>query len=420
MLTDKAIKALKPTGSIYEAPDSQGLSVRVSKTGTRTFQYRYRLNGRPERYKIGHYPDKSLAEAREAHQMARKLVDHGLSPIRHRRDEQRETQRALLEAAGADSVKVLADTFQTRWVDRQHKRPENARQILDADVIPSLGLLKAKAVTRKDVIEMLDRIVDRGAPVQANRTSALVKQMFEFGIERGILEHNPCAGIRRKAVGGTERSRDRNLSGEELRQFWTKIDAVLLLDRKPGKKVTDPETAKKAVWIGKPMALALKLLLVTAQRRGELVKAKKADIDLAGALWKIPAENSKNGRAHDVPLSGLAVDLFKKLFESAGDSDYVMPAFGGKAHITERALTKAAERAQAIVGIDKWVPHDLRRTAAMQLAQLGVLPQVVEKILNHTLDGVMAIYNRHDYLPERRAALDLWAETILKLPNKKK
>ena len=406
MLTDKALKALKPRSIIYEVPDAQGLSVRVSTAGTLTFQYRYRVNGRPERYMHGHYPDMSLAEARDAHKVARRLVDQGLSPIRHRREQQAAEERVRLEGAGADTVKCLSDEWMNRYVEKERKRPENARQMLDADVIPTLGTMKARDVKRKDIIAMLDKIVDRGAPVQANRTAAIVKQMFQFGVERGVIDLNPAADIRRQAVGGTERSRERNLNPDEIGQLWNRIDRV---------GDVDPKTGKKTVQIGKSMAVAIKLLLVTAQRRGELVKAKKDDVDLIAGIWTIPAGNAKNGRAHQVPLPPLAINLFTTLVEFAGDSAYVMRSASGKTHITERALTKAAERAQTLIGIEKWVPHDLRRTASTQLAQLGVMPQVVEKILNHTMQGVMAAYNKHDYMAERKDALHRWAERILSL-----
>ncbi len=423
MLTDKRLKALKPTGIIYEVADREGLSVRVSQAGSVTFQYRYRINGKPERYRLGTYSDMTLAEAREAHQKARKLVSQGMSPIRHRREQHQAEERARREAEGADTVRGLGEEFMARYIERERKRPESARQILDADVLPALGDMKAKDVTRRDVIRMLDAIVDRGSPVQANRTAALVKQMFQFGVERGIIEANPCSDIRRQTVGGTEESRSRALNHDEIRVLWMGLGQLSQrkTDSKPAPfRKLKPEERKPA-WISKPLAAALKLLLVTGQRRGELVKAKWAYLDFNDAVWTIPAENSKNGRRHDVPLSPLAVELFGELKGLAGKSDYVLPSYDQKKPITERALTKAAERARPFITIDNdgraeaiahWTPHDLRRTVATQLSELGALPHVVEKILNHTLQGVMAVYNRHDYMHERRQALDLWAERL--------
>jgi integrase len=432
MFTDKRLKALKPRKIIYEVSDRDGLSVRVSRTGVLTFQYRYRIDGRPERYKLGRYgtagqtsrPQMTLAEAREALRAARGLVARRISPITHRQQEQEARERAEREAAGADTVAGLANEFTARYIEREHKRPAYGRQILEGDVLPNLGLMKAKDVTRRDVIRMLDRIVDRGSPVQANRTASLVKQMFQFGVERGVIDTNPCSEIRRQNVGGTERSRERNLSPEEVRALWLGLDELSqpkkgAMKPAPGRKLNPEE--RKAVWLSRSMVVALKLLLATGQRRGELVKARWGDVDIETALWTIPAEHSKNGRAHVVPLSPLALRLLGELRTLAGESLFVLPSYDGKKPITERALTKAAQRAQGCVKIIKgartdsllhWTPHDLRRTVATQLSDLGVLPHVVEKILNHTMQGVMAVYNRHGYLDERTEALNLWADRL--------
>jgi integrase len=263
----------------------------------------------------------------------------------------------------------------------------------------------------------------------------LVKQMFQFAVERGIMDSNPCADIRRQSVGGTERSRERNLNHDEIRALWLGLETlsqlpVVQTKPAPGRRLKPEE--RKPVWISRPMALALKILLATGQRRGELVKARWLDIDVEGATWIIPAAHSKNGRAHRVPLSPVALDLFHKLKALAGTSTLVLPSYPGRkatpgaqqpteAHhtpITERALTKAAERLQGQVWVAQkgkstplphWTPHDLRRTVATQLSELGALPHLVEKVLNHTMQGVMAVYNRHDYMDECRQALNLWA-----------
>ncbi len=386
MLTDKQLKALKAGRSIYEVADRQGLSVRVSRGGSVTFQYRYRIGGKPERLRLGRYPEMSLAEAREAHQKARKLVDQGISPIRERTERQESEERARREAAGSDTVAGIAEEFMARDVEPNRKRPEYVREMLDRDILRALGTMKANTVTRRDVIHMLDRIVDRGARVQANRTLAVVKQMFQFAVERGIIDANPCADIRRRTVGGTEKPRERHLSHDEIRSLWHGLDRLsepsgASTKPAPGRKLRLDE--KKASWLSKPMATALKLLLATGQRRGELVKAQWSHVDADAAMWTIPAEHAKNGRAHHVPLSPLALALFQGLRQLAGDSPFVLPAYNGDRPVTERTLTKAAERIQGHVTshvdgkatpIEKWTPHDLRRTAATRLNEVGVAP----------------------------------------------
>jgi integrase len=395
-LTDLELRNLKPTDRVYEVTDGQALSVRVSRTGLRTFQYRYRLHGKPERLKLGVYPQLSLADARRALQDARRQVMQGVSPA-YRRQVQRATQQA---EAGAETVQDLANEFMQRFVERERKHPEDVRQMLKADVLPNIGPLRAKDITRRHIIALTDRIVDRGARVHANRTASMLKQMFQYAVERGMIESNPCADIRRRTVGGTETPRDRNLGPDEIRSFWTWIEPTA--DLKRGKQLG----------IGMPLAVALKLLLVTAQRRGELNKARWEQVDLGASVWTIPAANSKNGKEHRVPLSTLAVELFGRLKALSRESEWVLPGAKGAGPIRDRAITKAAERAQQTVGIPHWVPHDLRRTAATQIAELGHPPHVVEKVLNHTLQGVQAVYNRHDYSAEKRAALDSWATRL--------
>ncbi len=191
----------------------------------------------------------------------------------------------------------------------------------------------------------------------------------------------------------------------------------------------------------KSIPIALKILLVTAQRRGELAAAEWSHVDLQDKkLWTIPASNSKNGKEHRVPLSQIAIKLFEQLKRLAGKSRFVMPSPqtikpaatpsvpsenpvetssppDSDKHITERAITKAVERHVTKIGMTHWTPHDLRRTASTQLAKLGVLPHIKEKILNHALPEMMAVYDQHDYMDERRAALQQLADKILKLPK---
>jgi integrase len=405
MLTDKRLQSLKPKAKEYIIADAHGLGVRVWPSGAKTFQYRYRVNGKLERLTIGNYPEITLKEARERHAAARKQAEQGVSPAYTK-----QLIKGAAASAGIETVKELAAEFTDRFLEKQRKRPGHAKQMLDADVLPALGKIRVKDITRRHVVKMLDDIVDRGSPVQANRTASLTKQMFQYAVERGIIDANPCSDIRRQTIGGTEKSRDRNLDETEIKAFWKKIGEAT-----SGAQAAEKETPS----IGLPMAAALKLLLVTAQRRGELVKAKWSDISFSERTWTIPAENSKNGKPHQVPLTPLAVKLFKELKGYSGESDFVLPTthirLKGDTPIAERSLTKAADRAQDIVGIAKWVPHDLRRTAASQLAELGVPPHVVEKIQNHTMQGVMAVYNRYDYAKECRAALELWSKKLNRL-----
>jgi len=410
------------------------LMVTVYGNGTAAFSVRYRRpTGARVFMPLGLYGDAglSLAEACDAHDEAMKLLAKGIDPIeeRERRDIAAEQQR--LERASANTVASLVEQFVHRrlraerwdaenkiWVrDRANikarKRPEVAASLLGytpnptvgrygrrkpvANLISELGHLKARDVTRRQLIAFLDGIVERGAPVTANRVHALLVQMFEWAAAKDIIAASPMAGVERP--GGEEQPRDRVLTAAEVRSFWAKLESADMDDR---------------------TRLALKLLLVTAQRRGEITFAKWSHFDLNGAkVWTIPVELLKSSHArrskpepHQVPLSPLALELLGQLKELAGTSPYVLPARADSkqaAPYSERALSRAVRENADHFGIEHFTPHDLRRTAASFMTKLGVPRLHVEKVLNHATGDIAEVYDRHDYLPEKRMALEKWA-----------
>ena len=226
----------------------------------------------------------------------------------------------------------------------------------------------------------------------ANRTLALVRKMFNFAIERDWLEVNPCQMVKRPAP---ERQRDRVLSEDEIRAVWKALD-----DERP------------------MIAALFRLRLLTAQRGGELHGAQWAEFDLRGAWWTIPAARSKNGLAHRVPLSPPAVRILKTLRGKAADQDWVFPsAWEKRTHIDHSQ--KAIERVVAQSGVS-FRGHDLRRTAASLMVGAGVPRLVVSKILNHVETGVTAVYDRHSYDLEKRAALDFWGRRLEAMVSKRR
>ncbi len=245
------------------------------------------------------------------------------------------------------------------------------------------GTRKVKDMKRRDVREVLDEIAAR-APIMANRTLALVRKMFNFAIEHDWLETNPCHMIKQLAP---EKQRGRVLSEDEIRRVW---------------KALDNES---------PLIAALfRLRLLTAQRGGEVHGAAWAEIDVTSAWWTIPAERSKNGLAHRVPLSPQAVRILKTWQAKAGDSPWVFPSSRKNCpHIAH--AQKAIERIVKASGVD-FRGHDLRRTAASLMVGAGVPRLVVSKILNHVETGVTAVYDRHGYDLEKRAALDFWSKRL--------
>jgi len=255
--------------------------------------------------------------------------------------------------------------------------------------------IKVRDLTRRQLVRLLQGIVDRGAPVTANRVYSLLVQTFKWAVAQDVVPASPMAGIEKP--GGHEQERRRFLSAEEVRTFWAKL-----------------ENASMAL----PTRLALKLLWVTGQRRGELTFAKWTDFDLDAKRWTIPIALLKSSHArradpepHVVPLSPLALELLRELHKLTGESEHVLPARADKRKsrsYSERVLSRAVRENAKHFGIAHFTPHDLRRTAASFMTKLGVPRLHVEKVLNHSTGDIAEVYDRHDYLPEKRAALLKW------------
>ncbi|MGH6628270.1 MAG: tyrosine-type recombinase/integrase [Burkholderiales bacterium] len=254
------------------------------------------------------------------------------------------------------------------------------------------GERKAREIVRRDTIELLDDIVDRGAPIQANRTLACVRRMFNFAVERGILENSPCAGVK---APSSENRRDRVLSEDEIRAFWGSLDQASMTD---------------------PVKLALRFQLVTAQRKGEVIAASWDQFDLAAAIWTIPTEKAKNKMAHRVPLSPLALELLKEIRAGSGDSAYLFTSPTRNGHITPTAVDHATRKhMDAFRASDQaqgGILGHLRRTAASHMTSMAIPRLVVSKVLNHAESGVTAVYDRHSYDHEKREGLEACARRL--------
>ncbi len=384
-------------------PATAGLQLRVRATAggaSRTWLFRYTWRGEWVRLTIGHYPGMSLAEARERAIELRKAIDEGIDP-RRARPRRRQPVASLPLSADAPqgdkhSVDFLVSEFVERYLRPHRKRPEWAEAILARDVLPAWKGRDARSITPSEVVERLDAIVARGAPVMANRAAALVGQLFKFGIHRHIVTASPVQLLYRP--GGKERPRERVLSDDELAAFLRDPIGCTRYER---------------------LAHVITLLLLTGQRRGELAAARWTEIDLQARAWAIPAENAKAGRGHVVPLTAWAVEELTALKREAEGSPWVLPAAPGAdrpvdAKQLSRSLAKCLSRFKAR-GIEPFTLHDLRRTCRTGMAQLKVEPHIAERVLNHAQPGIVGVYDRHAYLDEKREALERWAAHLREL-----
>ncbi len=373
-LTDRSLRSLSTEKVQEDFWDTvlPGFGVRVGRGGGRSFFVRFRGAGKQRRLLLGSYPAVSLAEARDKARGIAGDLARDIDPV-----QEVEAARAGLTFA------ELAEKYLERHA-RVHKRSwEEDRRILDKEILPSWAGRRAAEVRKGDVLTVLDVVVDRGAPIMANRTLALIRKVFNWGLGRDLVEHNPCLGVARPAP---ERRRDRVLSYAEIRRLWR-------------------------TWEGEcqPVRTAFQLLLLTAQRSGE-VRAMCWN-EISDGRWTLPAARTKAKRAHVVPLSRQVEAILGSLLRSDGDPWVVgSPRVPGE-QLYESSLSHSCRRLRSVVGFE-WRAHDLRRTAASHMTALGISRLVVSQILNHADNSVTAIYDRHSYLPEMRQALQAWADEV--------
>lgn len=382
-LTDRGIAGLKPKSERYEAWEDgrTGLGVRVSNRGRKSWVFMYRFNGKPRRMTLGTYPAVGLADARVKHANAKAQLEKGIDPGVE------EVARKHAERT-AETVADLAEEYLEKHARPLKRSAAADERALRKEVIPAWGTRKANSITRRDIITLLDGVVDRGSPVMANRLLALLRRMFAFAVERDILGATPCVLIKAPAK---ETPRDRVLSSTEIKTFWKGLEKARMA----------PQTR-----------LALKLMLTTAQRRDEVVSAPWSEFDLFEGVWEIPAARSKNGHAHRVPLSPLTCDLLREVQELGGDSTWLFPSPKGNGPIDPAAVSHAIRNNLSEIGVDGMTPHDLRRTAASHMTELGIPRLVVSKVLGHSDGSITAVYDRFEYWPQKKQALEAWAARL--------
>ena len=404
--------------------DGDCLFLRV-RPDSKTWLFIYRHEGGRQKMSLGHYPTVGLASARDKADILRKQLADGIDPFEERARLETEARDAKAAAkARPQTVGALFDLFVSKeLVHRKEKNGktrgrkddgEFARSLFKKDVRPRIGGTRLEALRRADVVAILDDIRDRGAPRVAGIVLADLRQMFRWAIDREIVVADPTAGLD-KSRWDTSTARDRALTEAEIKLLAKAMPDTLSAD------------SQRMVW----------LMLSTCCRVGEISTAAWSDVDLAGSSWVIPAEHSKNGKPHAISLSPFALGQFQALRDDAAAADkeadrepspWVFPARHRGSHVCPKSLSKqVADRqrerdamsrrsadidALALPG-GKWTPHDLRRTGATLMVSLGVLPDVVERCLNHTEENSMKrTYQRYDYQAEKREAWRLLGDRL--------
>jgi integrase len=356
---------------IYDAK-ARGLCLRVTPS-TKSWSFVYRPKGslKQRRYTIGDYPAWSLSQARDKALALRHAVQDGGDPVTERK-----SRREVLTLA------ALAERFIAKHAKPRLRTWQKYEALLRSHVLPVLGERPAEAVTRAEVANLLDKVAER-APIAANRTQNTLSSLYAWAISEGLAAVNPIQGLRPRAE---EVVKDRVLTDDELRSFWTGTESIPVGYRD-----------------------AFRLILLTGQRPGECAGISADELDDARRLWTIPASRSKNKRAHVVPLVGRAHEIIAQLADGKRKGALLTTPRGGEPSVVD--LAKAFERLRSGGLFQSPVTaHDLRRTAATLMARLEIDRLTIAYVLNHasltkrTVTG--STYDRHDYLPQMRRALE--------------
>ena len=404
-LSDVTIRGWIRSGERFEGrSDGEGLVLAWRRdTNSPTWKFRYRFAGKPRVMNLGSYIDLTLSIARQAAKELRAKVTLGHDVAGEKQERKTEALAKIEAARNCMTVAKLADEYFERMVLGKWKHPNIVRSRIVKDIKPNIGKLALENVEPRHIDAMLQSVVKRGAPTTANDVLRWVRRIFDYAIKRHMVRHNPAAAFNLSDAGGKEVARDRALSGEELTALF--------------------EAMRTARGFSIENGLTVRLLLLLAVRKGELIAARwnEFDLDADEPVWHLPGERTKTGQPLDIPLPTMGVQWLQELHRLALGSEWVLPARKMQSrmlpHICESTIGVAMGKIKH--GLPHFTTHDFRRTARTHLAALGINPQVAERCLNHKLKGVEGVYNRHDYFAERKLALQAWGQRLVCLDQGK-
>jgi len=388
MLTDTKLRKSmgKRRDKVEVISDANGLNVRLSMAGAVTFFYRYRWENKPVQITLGDYPALSLSEARERRQLFRKWLTEGFDP----RQQIKKEKNSRTEALTVDEAYSYWEEFYCR-PENLIRLPEN-RQSYEKHVKPAVGNLTVDQTTKTQWLEVFDAM---GRTVMSGEMLSIMKRAFRFCSNRGAITINPLESLRRSDVGTSPAYQDRKLSDAEIKIIWEELDTMPL--------------AKQVI---------VRFLLLTGSRTAEIRKAKWSWFDFKGKTWTVPANEYKTGKTVRRALGDTVISMLKPLQELS-NTEFLLIKLNSRARVAE-PLNQAQVAAYAHdisdrAGLEPWTLHDIRRTVATRLSELGAPPHVIEKILGHQMGGVMARYNLHDYLDDQYHWLKVWHDHLEKV-----
>ncbi len=385
VLTQRRIDTVKPSAKRYSLPDGliPSLNLIVHPTGAKSYRAFPYLAGKQINLTIGNAALMTLAQARAEARRQLGMVAQGVDPRLAKRAAPVTTE--LFEPA--------ARRFIERYLKPHNRSWGESARLLVHDVIPRWGNRPIDGITRQDVAALLDAIADR-APIVANRVLGVLRRMFNWLIERGLLETSPCDRVRNVAP---EAKRDRVHSDRELALIF-----------------------QAAGVLGYPYGTLVQLLALTGARLREVAELRWSELDPELTTWVLPSARSKNGIQHEIPIVPAVQDILAGLPRFG--TDFVFTTNGTRAvagfSLYKRRLDRTIASLNGGMPLAPWRQHDLRRSTASGMARLGTPLAVIERVLNHrsgTFRGVVSVYQHYDYRKEMQAALTTWSEHVLGL-----
>lgn len=382
-LTEMAVSKIAPVeGKRLEVFDTltPGLALRVTEGGKKSWSVMYRVAGRGtggnrgplRRMTLGAYPLIDLKAARDRARAAIDLADRGDDPADKRKDELAEKRDSTVDNICARYVALHLKPNVKKWHD--------AERLLRLYVLPEWGNIPIGEIRRRDGQKLLDKVLMEQGKGIAREVRKHVVAMFNWAHDRDEVGVNVLAGMKRPDLAYDER--ERVLSMDELKAVWAAADDM-----------------------GYPFGPMVRLLILTAQRRAEVANLERGWLLPQLQAFEVPASHYKTDRPQVVPLSAPALAIVEALPKWNGGT-FLLSTTAGKRPVS--GFSKAKARLDRLSGVEGWTLHDLRRSAATHMARLGVAPKHVEMVLGHVTEGVAGIYNRYEYLDEKRAALGLW------------
>ena len=357
-----------------------GFGVKVTPKGRKVFIVLYRTGGagsKLRKYTIGPYGRVTPHQARVAAQKVFAARLEGRDPAA----EKRERKRRVV----ADRVEDLLEAFIDQRLSQNRSGAEIAR-LLRREIRKDWAGRSIHEIGKRDVVEVISAIEQRGAPIAANKTLKSIKTFMQWCVGRAVLDQSPAEGV---PLPAKEVARDRVLSDDELAR-------VILA----GRQVDDHYGG------------IVELLALTGQRREEVARLAWYELDLTQRIWTIPKLRTKNAKPHIVQLSDQSIAVLKRM---KTQGPHVFAFHGAKPF---QAFARAKRKVDELSDVTGWRLHDLRRTCVSGMARLGIAPHVADKILNHqsgTITGVAAVYQRHEFLLERKDALERWGAHMAKI-----